>query len=322
MREAYRAREMSNFDSYYFESDVPCLRNRPNRHDDGGIIDHLAPPFSIFNYPGKGGPKYTPKRKLTEMELKSATTHVLLNCPEVQPYHSYFVSTYGNDVVYSRFSDWFKEHVEDALDVAYQNDISSVEAMVDDELAGNEEDITEASKSIQIRGNNTILNQLATYKSLQARPDIGPLKENSLPPPVPPQSTSLCHLSLLLNNIHDHAITRLPSYLGSRMVANLLHHSSMMLGVDGKNFPTISREQIWNQFKTKLKGAEVSNSEVFEETHKKRNKDDTSYLNLDSTSSSDITSIWTNVAGGVKKKFMEKHMAESDESEGTDYDEE
>ncbi|XP_049407520.1 uncharacterized protein LOC125870995 [Solanum stenotomum] len=98
----------------------------------------------------------------------------------------------------------------------------------------------------------------------------------------------------------------------------------------------------------------------------------------DSTSSSDITSIWTNVGGGVKKgrvyglgaqpsslhpssllsgastsqsseemeamrrqiselterlqsseanfakvqKFMEKHMAESDESEGTDFDEE
>ncbi|KAH0718936.1 hypothetical protein KY285_014967 [Solanum tuberosum] len=156
---------------------------------------------------------------------------------------------------------------------------------------------------------------------------------------------------------------------------------------------------------TKLKGAEVSNSEVFEETHKKRNKDGTRgewiepraeetfvgfqrgldewrqahpTSDADSTSSSDITSIWTNVAGGVKKgrvyglgaqpsslhpssllsgastsqsseemeamrrqiselterlqsseanfakvqKFMEKHMAESDESEGTDSDEE
>ncbi|WMV45175.1 hypothetical protein MTR67_038560 [Solanum verrucosum] len=130
MRVAYRAREMSNFDSYYFESDVPCLRNRPNRHGDGGIIDHLAPPFSIFNYPGKGGPKYTPKRKLTEMELNSATTHVLLNCPEVQPYHSYFVGTYGNDVVYSRFSDWFKEHVHnpvnvvDVVNVQFLRDIS------------------------------------------------------------------------------------------------------------------------------------------------------------------------------------------------------
>ncbi|WMV45176.1 hypothetical protein MTR67_038561 [Solanum verrucosum] len=79
---------------------------------------------------------------------------------------------------------------------------------------------------------------------------------------------------------------------------------------------------------TKLKGAEVSNSEVFEETHKKRNKDgirgewiepraEETFVGFqrgldewlqahptsdaDSTSSSDITSIWTNVAGGVKK---------------------
>ncbi|XP_049389545.1 uncharacterized protein LOC125853838 isoform X1 [Solanum stenotomum] len=156
---------------------------------------------------------------------------------------------------------------------------------------------------------------------------------------------------------------------------------------------------------TKLKGAKVSSSKVFEETHKKRNKDGTRgewiepraeetfvgfqrgldewrqahpTLDADATSSSDITSIWTNVAGGVKKgrvyglgaqpssfhpssllsgastsqsskemeamrrqiselterlqssesnfakvqKFMEKHMAESDESEGIDSDEE
>lgn len=61
MREAYRARELSNFDSYYFESDVPCLTNKPNRHDDEGITDRLAPPYSIINYQGKGGPKHTPK---------------------------------------------------------------------------------------------------------------------------------------------------------------------------------------------------------------------------------------------------------------------
>ncbi|XP_019240729.1 PREDICTED: uncharacterized protein LOC109220717 [Nicotiana attenuata] len=207
--EAYVAKETSYFCSYYFEHDVPCLRNRPNRHDDGGKIDHLAPAFSIFNQPGKGGPKNSPKRRLSEMELKSATTHVLLNCPEVQPYYSYFVGTYGQDVVYPKFSEWFKEFitwgpdprvrmmskylvngykfhteewsngkktknsgvwvkgdrdvdyygvlqeileleyarvvlktkpvgrvvVEDALDVAYQNEISNVESIADDELA-------------------------------------------------------------------------------------------------------------------------------------------------------------------------------------------
>lgn len=83
MRETYLAREISNFDSYYFENYVSCLRNRPNRHDDGGIIDPLAPPLSVFNHPGKGGSKHARKRMLTEMELKSASTHVLLNCPEL-----------------------------------------------------------------------------------------------------------------------------------------------------------------------------------------------------------------------------------------------
>ncbi|XP_019240549.1 PREDICTED: uncharacterized protein LOC109220542 [Nicotiana attenuata] len=111
--EAYVAKETSYFCSYYFEHDVPCLRNRPNRHDDGGEIDPLAPPFSIFNQPGKGGPKNCPKRRLSEMDLKSATTHILLNCPEVQPYYSYFVGTYGQDVVYLKFSEWFKEFVHD-----------------------------------------------------------------------------------------------------------------------------------------------------------------------------------------------------------------
>ncbi|XP_016549986.2 uncharacterized protein LOC107849957 isoform X1 [Capsicum annuum] len=49
--EAYLSKEASYFCSYYFEHDIPCLRNRPNRHDDGDNIDLSAPPFSIFNQP-------------------------------------------------------------------------------------------------------------------------------------------------------------------------------------------------------------------------------------------------------------------------------
>ncbi|MDV3163048.1 MAG: hypothetical protein Q8794_02100, partial [Candidatus Phytoplasma australasiaticum] len=37
MYEAYIAREMANFCSYYFASDVQCSRSRPNHHDDGGV---------------------------------------------------------------------------------------------------------------------------------------------------------------------------------------------------------------------------------------------------------------------------------------------
>ncbi|KAG5595954.1 hypothetical protein H5410_037186 [Solanum commersonii] len=151
-----------------------------------------------------------------------------------------------------------------------------------------------------------------------------------------------------------------PSYIGSRMVAESITPFFDDAWGRWKEFPHNIREQIWNQFKTKLKGVEVCNSEVFEETHMKRNKDGTREewiepraketfahptSEVDSTSSSDITSIWTNVAGEMEamrrqiselterlqsseanfakvQKFMEKHMVESDESEGTDSDEE
>ncbi|XP_019230115.1 PREDICTED: uncharacterized protein LOC109211070 [Nicotiana attenuata] len=117
--EAYLAKETSYFCSYYFGHNVPCLRNKPNRHDDGGSNDPTAPPFSIFNQPGKGGPKSSSKRILTEKELESATTHVLLNCPEVQPYYSYFVGTYGQNAVYPRFSKWFREFVHNPANGIY-----------------------------------------------------------------------------------------------------------------------------------------------------------------------------------------------------------
>ncbi|XP_016545337.1 uncharacterized protein LOC107845496 [Capsicum annuum] len=53
------------------------------------------------------------RRFLTDMERKSATTHVLLNCPKVQSYYNLFLSLYGYDAVYSHFSEWFKSSVND-----------------------------------------------------------------------------------------------------------------------------------------------------------------------------------------------------------------
>ncbi|XP_047254384.1 uncharacterized protein LOC107845310 isoform X2 [Capsicum annuum] len=108
---AYLVAETSHFCSYYFEKHVPCLRHRTIRHSEGKN-DPLAPPLSIFNQPGKGS-KTTMRRFLTDMERKSATTHVLLNCPKVQSYYNLFLSLYGYDAVYSHFSEWFKSSVND-----------------------------------------------------------------------------------------------------------------------------------------------------------------------------------------------------------------
>ncbi|XP_075078667.1 uncharacterized protein LOC107770216 isoform X1 [Nicotiana tabacum] len=49
------------------------------------------------------------QRGLTSMEYKSASNHVLLNCPEVQPFLNDFVSQFGHGAVYSTFEAWFKE---------------------------------------------------------------------------------------------------------------------------------------------------------------------------------------------------------------------
>ncbi|KAG5588808.1 hypothetical protein H5410_049242, partial [Solanum commersonii] len=51
----------------------------------------------------------------------------------------------------------------------------------------------------------------ATYKSLQ--PDVGPLKENSLPSPVPPQSTSLPSVAPTQQHSRPSAITHMSTSL-------------------------------------------------------------------------------------------------------------
>ncbi|KAG5632863.1 hypothetical protein H5410_004580, partial [Solanum commersonii] len=66
--------------------------------------------LSIFNQSGKGSKKRT-LHKLTEKEKKSAELHVLLNCPEVQPFLDYFMSQYGHDQVFPSFITWYTNWV-------------------------------------------------------------------------------------------------------------------------------------------------------------------------------------------------------------------
>ena len=81
--EAYLCRETSHFCSYYFAKDVPSIRNRVNRHDDGGARPGL-PTLSVFDHPGRAAGKPT-VRWLTDDEMKAARLCVLLNCEEIQP---------------------------------------------------------------------------------------------------------------------------------------------------------------------------------------------------------------------------------------------
>ncbi|KAK6786213.1 hypothetical protein RDI58_014738 [Solanum bulbocastanum] len=89
---------------------------RPNRHGDTGN-DPAVQSLSIFNQPGKGSKKRT-LRKLIEKEKKSAELHVLLNCPEVQPFLDYFVSQYGHDQVFPSFITWYTNWVYNSKNAA------------------------------------------------------------------------------------------------------------------------------------------------------------------------------------------------------------
>ncbi|WMV51070.1 hypothetical protein MTR67_044455 [Solanum verrucosum] len=174
MVQVYLAKERSHFCSYYFDDYVSSLRNRPNRHDVAGN-DPAVQSLSIFNQPGKGSKRRT-LHKLTEKEKKSVELHVLLNCPEVQPflegtrelkqhniievkhtrkyeaYDPFIIAQNAKQVYYAPYplhrdkSDWWvviktkpmgRVEVENELDVAYQNEISSVHQVVDAELEMN-----------------------------------------------------------------------------------------------------------------------------------------------------------------------------------------
>ncbi|WMV55163.1 hypothetical protein MTR67_048548 [Solanum verrucosum] len=104
-------RETGDFNSYYFGNDVSCRRNRPNR-DDEDDIDPLFPPISIFNQNGRGSKKRG-KRGFTDMEMQSAVTHILLNCPESQSYVKIFQMA---EEVYDEYSS--VQHLQLVKEVA------------------------------------------------------------------------------------------------------------------------------------------------------------------------------------------------------------
>uniref|UniRef100_M1C783 Transposase-associated domain-containing protein n=1 Tax=Solanum tuberosum TaxID=4113 RepID=M1C783_SOLTU len=77
------------YDQLEESSRPPCegsphstLRNRPN-HNDEGDIDPSFPPISNFNQNSRRSKKHG-NRGFTDMEIQSAVTHILLNCPEIQ----------------------------------------------------------------------------------------------------------------------------------------------------------------------------------------------------------------------------------------------
>ncbi|KAG5595508.1 hypothetical protein H5410_036740 [Solanum commersonii] len=107
-------RETGDFYSYYFGDDVSCRRNRPNRNDEGDI-DLLFSPISIFNQNGQGSKKCF-KRGFTDMQMQSTVTHILLNCPKIQPYVNLFVNTWGNEAIYTEFFKWMRNYMSSGDD--------------------------------------------------------------------------------------------------------------------------------------------------------------------------------------------------------------
>ncbi|WMV57920.1 hypothetical protein MTR67_051305, partial [Solanum verrucosum] len=117
-------------------------RNRPNRNNEGDI-DHLFPPISIFNQIGQGS-KNRGKRSFTSMEMQSVVTHILLNCPKIQPYlkqsyDPFIIAHNAKPVYYAPYPlrrdkvDWWvviktklvgRIEIDNVLDVAYQNKVA------------------------------------------------------------------------------------------------------------------------------------------------------------------------------------------------------
>ncbi|KAH0769452.1 hypothetical protein KY290_013433 [Solanum tuberosum] len=47
------------------------------------------------------------------MEMQSAVTHILFNCPKIQPYVNLFVNTWGNEAIYTKKFKWLRNYVYD-----------------------------------------------------------------------------------------------------------------------------------------------------------------------------------------------------------------
>lgn len=83
--ETYLIEETSTFCSYYFEPHIQTKLNKVSRHDDGGLVNAPNGCLSIFTHPGRpAGKEHT--RYLLDAELSAATSYVLLNCQEIEPF--------------------------------------------------------------------------------------------------------------------------------------------------------------------------------------------------------------------------------------------
>jgi len=83
--EAYLEAERIFFASYYFSSNVPSMRTRCRRNEDGDDhINHFST-LSVFEQQGTtiGWERL---KYLTDAEYVAAHLHMLLNCDEVKPY--------------------------------------------------------------------------------------------------------------------------------------------------------------------------------------------------------------------------------------------
>lgn len=83
--ESYLIEETSSFCSHYFEPHVQTKLTTVSRHDDGGDVDAPDGCLSIFTHPGRPSGLEN-IRYLTDEEFNAATTYVLLNCEEIEPY--------------------------------------------------------------------------------------------------------------------------------------------------------------------------------------------------------------------------------------------
>jgi len=83
--EACREAERTLFASDYFSSNVPSMRTRCRRNEDGDEHNNYFPILSMFELQGTAIGRER-SRYLTYDEYIAAHLHVLLNCDEVKLY--------------------------------------------------------------------------------------------------------------------------------------------------------------------------------------------------------------------------------------------
>ena len=83
--EAYLEAERTFFASYYFGSNVPSIRTRCRRNEDGDEHINYFPTLSVFAPQGTAIGRER-SRYLTDVEYVATRLHVLLNCDEVKAY--------------------------------------------------------------------------------------------------------------------------------------------------------------------------------------------------------------------------------------------